>query len=313
MAGKVAVLGWYGHGNLGDEAMLNGLQNLFCGYNLQVYSDNSVHPSIYPSIDFDEVNKCSLFVLGGGELICPDRLFIHSRLHKLLHYSPWTGKVKVPKVILGCGVNTCSPDELRGWVVRELEKFDYIGVRDCTSLEILRSFPKLKEKTHLFPDLAFASSFKALNCKREGFAVVVPTDRHSIGDKGVVCRDTVEKSRRWLHRNLKRYGRSVFLAFGEQDNDDYVTCRKLAKRCGGEVVCVKSLDAVADYMSRCSAVYPYRLHGLVFAFMAGVKCFPYVYHWKVARMQETLKNFLLGDVQRLQQEEFARMLKVTGA
>jgi polysaccharide pyruvyl transferase WcaK-like protein len=312
VAGKVAVLGWYGHGNLGDEAMLDGLHNLFDGWNLQVFSDNSIHPSTYPSINFEAVNKCDMFVLGGGELICPDRLFIHNRFHKLLRYSPWTGKVKVPKAILGCGVNAHSPDMLAGWVIRELEKFDYIGVRDFTSLEILQSFPKLKEKVHYFPDLAFSSSFKAQSCKREDFAVVVPTDRHSTGDKGVFCRDVAEKSRRWLHRNLKQYKYSVFLAFGKQDNDDYVTCEKLSQRCKGATVQANNLDVVADYMARCSAVYPYRLHGLIFAFMAGTKCFPYMYHWKVARMQQALKNISLEDVQRLQREEFAQMLKVTG-
>ena len=80
---SVAILNWGGHGNFGDEIMLEGLRQLFQGWQIQVVSDND--KSTYPKIDFDAVNKCDLFVLGGGELINADRLFfaLPSYFHSL--------------------------------------------------------------------------------------------------------------------------------------------------------------------------------------------------------------------------------------
>ena len=64
-------------------------------------------------------------------------------------------KIKIPKIILGCGVNAISPNELSPNVIQDLEQFSYIGLRDNTSLNILKAIPRLKGKVDLFHDLAF--------------------------------------------------------------------------------------------------------------------------------------------------------------
>jgi hypothetical protein len=165
--GKVAVLGWYGHGNFGDELILEGLRTLFRDWQVYVFSSDGT--GAYPMINFAEVNKCDLFVLGGGELIGtkflwmpnPCRFKPHTKTYRLYAHTPfsrksWITRVKTPKVILGCGVDAEDKSELKENVIRDLEQFDYIGLRDQASVDILQSFPQLENKVHLFYDLVFA-------------------------------------------------------------------------------------------------------------------------------------------------------------
>jgi hypothetical protein len=164
---KLAVLGWYGHGNFGDELILEGLRTLFKGWQVHVFSSDDT--GAYSRINFEEVNKCDLFVLGGGELIgtkflwmpYPCRLKSHTRMYRLYAHTPfsrksWLTRVKIPKVILGCGVDAEDKFELKLNVIRDLEQFSYIGLRDQASVDILCSFPQLQGKVHLFYDLVFA-------------------------------------------------------------------------------------------------------------------------------------------------------------
>lgn len=223
---KLAVLGWAGHGNFGDELILEGLRTLFNDWQVSVYTSDFT--SAYPFMEFEEVNKCDLFILGGGELISPNHLFLPSRslyrfkyrsvLYRLYSHTPfafppWVHKITIPKIILGCGVNG---DHVNSEVTHELEQFSYIGLRDNTSVQILKEHPVLADKVHLFHDLAFA--------------INMPTD----------------------------------------------TCKFLAK------------------------VFPFKLHGLILAHMAGTSyTFPF-YHPKVQRVYDTIQGLTVEEIRKKQ-------------
>lgn len=302
---KVAVLGYFNHKNLGDEAILEGVSTLF--------RDWQIIPMSSETFNFDVVNKCDLFVLGGGELIHSNQLCMptpssfkfknHSLSYRLYARSyfghlPWVHKINVPKVVLGCGVNVEVADQLEPRVIHELEKFDFIGLRDNASVDILRSFPKLKVKTHLFYDLALAVEPK-ISEDRKDFAVVVPTNRHML--------NLEVKSRDWLKHNLSPYEKVTFIPFGQEDNDDYLTCLQLA-HCSKDFTILRhkdvSLQKVLGLMAECSLVLSYRLHGLILAYLMGAKYEFYPYHWKLKRVHDTMTGFTPEEIRLKQRAIF---------
>ena len=271
--------------------MLEGLayMYMFCSddpSHLIPMSDNE--SSIYPVFDFDVANHCDLFVLGGGELINTDRLFIRPFLH-------WIDQIKVPKVILGCGVNAESYDQLKPHVKEDLEKFSYIGLRDKRSYEILKSIESLKDKVYLFydPSISLGIKYNLLNDRSDN-AVVIPTDRFTNKyDKGIQQFNIVNKSKDWLKEKLKDYNSIKFLAFGHQDNNDLLTCKSLAKEFMN--LHIRIIDELSPFeamqiISKSAMAYPYRLHGLILSLLTGTKYEHYPYHWKLDRVHETFKG-----------------------
>jgi len=311
---KIAVLGWAGHGNLGDELMLDGLKNLFKGCEFMVMSNDN--RGTYPFIDFDAINSCDLCILGGGELIHADHLFMPtpsifkapSLMYRIyartpLAHLPWTHRIKIPKIIFGCGVNAEGSSQLKLNVIEDLERFDYIGVRDNTSLNILKSFPRLKDKVFLSYDASFGikidRSWEAYD--KVDRAIIIPTDRFTVGDEGVLERDIAVKSRDWLNEKLVSYKEKIFIAFGEIDNDDYETCKILSDKSS---TILRSnnllLQEILVMMGISKIVFPYRLHGLILSFITGTPYDFYPYHWKLQRVNDTIKDKKVEEIQNTQ-------------
>jgi polysaccharide pyruvyl transferase WcaK-like protein len=300
------MLGWYGHGNFGDELMLEGLRQLFKNWQITVMSDN--YKSSFPKLNFNVVNECDLFVLGGGNLISSDRLF-SSDLYSFLH-SSWVKRIKIPKVILGCGVNAENASQLKPSVIADLQQFSFIGLRDNVSVDILKVIPQLAGKVHLFHDLAFALETGGLTWKpSKNVAVVIPTDRcTSKHDSGIRQFDVAAKSCSWLTEKLKPYSKTVFLPFGQQDNDDLETCNRLASCVKGSVVLQLPLQKTLNLLSECAAVFPYRLHGLILSFLVGAKYEFYPYHWKLQRVHDTITGCSIEEIRLKQKASFDELI-----
>jgi polysaccharide pyruvyl transferase WcaK-like protein len=311
---KVAVLCWAGHRNFGDELILAGLKQLFKGWQVTPMTNDIT--GTYPLVDFDEINNCDLMVVGGGELIHANRLFTYypaklkGKLFRLyartpLAYRSWVSHIKIPKIILGCGVNVRKASDLNDYVISELEQFNYIGLRDKASVEILQSYPQLKNKTELFHDLGFQAELpKEKSSRNNDLAVVIPTERTNL--------NVIEHSQKWLKRSLRPYKQVYFLPFGQIDNNDYSTCKQLAYDVRGSVILEPAQLTLAntfDLVSTCQKVFAYRLHGLILAFLAGVKYQYYPYHRKLQRVHETLLG-LNPDVIRVgQKQQFDEVLE----
>ena len=323
---KTAILGWYGHHNIGDETILMGVRNLFQDW--KIIPMSSTKTSTVMDVNIKEINKCDLFVLGGGELINSNRVFIHTPYfcgvripclaHKFMNRTKinnisWVHKIKIPKVILGCGVNVETVSELKKEVVSELEQFNYIGLRDQASVALLRSISTLKNKVHLFYDLALSLScnptIRPQNYKKT--AVVIPTDRFTFSDKGVKQNQVALKSRDWLKQKLVGFDKTVFLPFGREDNNDYVTCQSLSECAkNSEIISPENLNfqTIIDYIANSEMVFTYRLHGMILSFILGKRFEYYPYHWKLKRVYETIKALSPDEIRHKQQKEFERML-----
>jgi polysaccharide pyruvyl transferase WcaK-like protein len=272
----------------------------------QLFKDWMVVPMNAETIDFGIVNNCDLFVLGGGELIGATHLFGQNTYPWSLH---WVNKVKVPKVILGCGVNAENAGQIKQSVIRDLERFDFIGLRDEVSVKMLRSFPKLAAKVDLFYDCALAVDTEGFVWRPcEDLAVVVPTDRFSAKhDRGIREFNVLAKSWNWLTEKLALYGKAVFVPFGKEDNDDFQTCRSLSFCAKNSVVLERdavTLRRVLELFSVCRMVFPYRLHGLVLAYLVGASYEFYPYHWKLQRMHDTLAGCRPEEIREQQRASF---------
>lgn len=285
---NVSILGWYGHRNLGDEAILEGFQYLFHNHRFTVLSDKMPLQEI-----FWKANQSDLFILGGGELINSTRLFSFP--------AHWDDYLTVPKMVLGCGVNAPNIESIQPHVLESLESFEYIGLRDLESCRILRSDPKLSSKIHLFldPAITLAKKHGLEHCpESENTAVIVPTDRfRTEHDEGILHTDYVNQSLPQLKKDLEqdKIENVVLVPFGGDDNDDMESCRQIAHSLSDRLYvstkCPETPRETLEIMAACSKAYTYRLHGMLFAYSLKMPFNCYEYHRKIRKVYEMLKGY----------------------
>lgn len=273
---KITVLGWYGHRNLGDEAMLEGIQHLFSEHKFTVLNDKTSIQSI-----IEKANQSDLFIIGGGELICRNRLF--------LPVPKWDQTITVPKIIFGCGVNS---EPLEPHIQQSLDTYRFIGLRDNESCKTIpRAYPCLD------PSLILAKKYAFKSAKQENMAAIIPTERNCRNyDEGIVSTSILEDSIALLRKDIEReqFKDVVLLAFGTEDNDDLETCNRLQRylpEYNTVILKPQSPQDALDIVRHCRKTYAFRLHGLLFSWMLRVpfKCFGY--HRKIKRAYDTLRSF----------------------
>lgn len=285
---SLAVLNWAGHGNFGDELFNLAYRELFKGWDIHFFTNSS--NAKLPMVDFDFINQnCDLFALGGGELICQGQLFIPPY---------WTCLIKpeIPKILLGCGVNAAKLSKINFNVIRELESFDFIGLRDLFSVNLLSEYSQFRGKLGLFYDLAFSVDYNQIDSNNgERVAVVVPTDRFTNQyDRGIQQLNLVKKSGKWLKDKVSIYDRVTFLALGSEDNNDFETCKQLSEATKKPCTIISfdgiNFKTIFKAVAEATTVYSYRLHGLILAEIFKKPYGLYYYHQKIARVEQSLQG-----------------------
>lgn len=166
---KIVITGNYGAGNIGDEMILRGMKFLIndaCpGAEITVLGTDPETPQKFPSgirsfvkYLFDTENKtkevvreADYFVLGGGGLFAgPEkRANIIWGIQALMAY-----RYKKPVLMLGQSLGPIK-GIFEKWLIRHIfKKAKLIVVRDNQSKQNLEKVG-LKNKIHIFPDLAF--------------------------------------------------------------------------------------------------------------------------------------------------------------
>ena len=299
---KVGILGWYGHNNIGDDAMLEGLQYLFSKHfnvkDFVVMSNTTTEK--YPPFHPDLANTSDLMVWGGGEIIYPHHMFVS--------IEPWTNLVHPTKIIIGCGVNAPDYEAFLDPIKQGLQNFSYIGVRDAIAYGILNEDPVLRPKLALTldPSMVLVEKYNIKAVFEKGTTVVVPTDRvDNRLDAGIIHPNIIERTKDKLKSKLLEDGmtRVKLVALGKEDNDDVASCRKLEEYFHPELeteLCEpKTPKETLEVMSKCERVYAYRLHGLIFAHMLNVPYGFFNYHHKVGRVHYTIRNRSPNDILRI--------------
>jgi polysaccharide pyruvyl transferase WcaK-like protein len=137
---RIGLIGWYGHGNAGDERILYCLRRFFEGHDILVTRDFDD-----ASTRIADLNSCDFVILGGGGLILRDT----GRYADLLeHLTPRFG-------CAGISIEARHADNLR--IIETIkERSEFILVRDSRSRELL----DCHFKTIVGPDLTFLYPFE---------------------------------------------------------------------------------------------------------------------------------------------------------
>ncbi|MFQ6118186.1 MAG: polysaccharide pyruvyl transferase CsaB [Candidatus Bipolaricaulia bacterium] len=152
MAERVLIGGYYGFGNLGDEALLFSLlRNLkrclpdvepviLSGAPRRTAAEHGVEALNRWNLlrVWQELGQAGLFLLGGGGLLQD----VTSRRSAL--YYLWLIRLAqlrgVPVLLLGQGIGPLQSHLLQRMLVKRLKRADYVMVRDERSLELLREW-----------------------------------------------------------------------------------------------------------------------------------------------------------------------------
>ncbi len=150
---KITIHGFYGKGNLGDEAILKALLQEFSKFpdiKVVVFSSNPKQVSKTHGVRsihsqgkrfflrrIWEIKTSNLFILGGGGLL-KDYGNDSSSLKEWLRLLQFAKKLNVKTALCAIGVENIRYDESRKLIRDALNKVDLITVRDCSSKDILR-------------------------------------------------------------------------------------------------------------------------------------------------------------------------------
>jgi polysaccharide pyruvyl transferase CsaB len=149
---KIAIHGFYGEGNLGDEAILKAILQEFSkfpGIEVILFSSNPKQVSITHGVRcvhsqgrrsllrrIGEIKISDLFILGGGGLL-KDYGSNSSNLKGWLRLLRLAKRLKVKTALCAVGVENIRYDESRKLLRDALDKVDLITVRDRNSKDIL--------------------------------------------------------------------------------------------------------------------------------------------------------------------------------
>ncbi|MFQ6060272.1 MAG: polysaccharide pyruvyl transferase family protein [Thermoplasmata archaeon] len=154
---RVSISGWYGHGNVGDEAILEGILKTLSDISMDivvtVFSDNPQHTRRLHRVKSVNQNSTlrqpteiarglwtywstDLFILGGGGFLSD---WQYPSVPKLWLRRAWRAKMLGRKTMAyGIGAGPITTTEGCHWTQSMMSKLDLVTVRDDASKEWLR-------------------------------------------------------------------------------------------------------------------------------------------------------------------------------
>jgi polysaccharide pyruvyl transferase WcaK-like protein len=268
---KITVLGWYGHGNAGDESYKTSFPLLFPQYQLN-FTD---------SLNEDHRKNSDAFILGGGAVMEP------AFLNQLKN-------IKKDKYIISVTANKNAPIEL-------LKDYKKILVRDVNSQKTLNQLGVINT---LMPDLAFLLRADK-NAGYEFISKLFQQEKHELYEKIVVivynAHLGIVDSDKYLAREQLNFlkvandiadiadntsASFVFVPFGtSQPWDDRITNSWLASKCKFWKKNIIIFDKInfqqlINIIASANAVISTRLHASIFSCIAGVPFIDITHHDK---------------------------------
>jgi len=168
---NIILYGYYGHGNLGDEAILQILLNEFkkvSGISLTIFTSKAKQVSLdykIKTINSDlhiwkplriikqliAILKCDLFILGGGGLL-KDYGSSSRNLKTWLFWLRIAQILKKKTALYGVGVENIRYPQSRSILKKSLKKTNIILLRDYSSKKLLENLGIINENIRVISD-----------------------------------------------------------------------------------------------------------------------------------------------------------------
>lgn len=256
---RLALVGYFGWGNFGDELFLEShRQHLAQEYDLEVANDLTRSPYFSNGLD-GLMKRVDGVIIGGGDLLNPVAV---SKLYWRSEY------LRKPTFVFGLGVpnvkriNQNAIDHYRTFFADPNCKL--VVARDVESFNWLKKTFDLGDRLHWYPDPVCSLRRPARVVPQEKTLGVVMREHHSLDPDLSNVRKLIDSAKDQGYRV-----KHLVLANKELGQADLGRARSIAMP-DEEIVASESLDELCEAISSCSQLATIKFHGMVVATMYGI-------------------------------------------
>ena len=312
---KAAVSGYYGFGNLGDDAILHAISGLFRQLPVPVrltvlsnspsdtirqYGLNAV-PRFSPLGLFRTLLESDILISGGGSLL-QNKTSTRSLIYYLavIRLAQLLNK---PVVIYANGIGPLLGGRNRRLVRKVIEKCALVTLRDHQSVEELRSLGVVREDLHVTGDPAF--TLKPTRAPRTMLRELgIPDDAQTVGISVRNLRDNShfpEQFAKLCDRLSREKGKTIVFLVMQESRDEALSRRIMAQMTAPAYLAKTPGDpgAMLSLIRDMDAVVSMRLHTIIFAAQMQVPVAGCVYDPKVSAFLDMLQLPSCGTPQEL--------------
>ena len=257
---RVALVGYYGFGNYGDEYFAEVLRDRIRSVDFRVIND------VYNNgaVDADKlagiIDDCDAVVIGGGDLVIP---FALSPLYWRDEY------LRKPVHIYGVGVPRWGGYDDQ--VAKKMSEFmrnpavKTITARDDEGAKWITKYLSPVVEVGCAPDIVCAYEHRAVERKRNRFGLILRHQAHGLNPINV----------KWLMDQASMSGmetRLIVLGTGVSARDDLQAIAKLPLE-HVDISLRNTLDDLTDELLSCTLIASQKFHGCVVAMAHDVPCY----------------------------------------
>lgn len=261
---QIAICGYYGHGNLGDEAILcNILSKIRAKIpESKIYVLNSKH--IIRNLYF--LNKSDFFLFGGGSLLQNSTsnlsFFYYIAMIKAAHLL-CKKRLMISNGIGPIKCNLFTETMFLNIIKNTLKSFDFISVRDTISQHFLKKLLPDK-KIHLFPDPAFIGA-EQINHKltkhvNKKHFVYIPCKKAVLDSK--ISIKILAKS---IENLSKHFSLTPVICVLNTNTDAKFSQKLTTLISGAKIIYPRSPKSISQSIKNAKFVISQRYHGSLFA------------------------------------------------
>lgn len=308
---KILISGWYGFGNVGDEAILQAMIDRY----RRIENDSEIRVLSYrprntrnwqnvqaanqPPSGFKSWIAClglfrwvrtiyyfiwcDRFVMGGGGFLSDWDRKVPSIWLRQLKWAKILGK---RSALIGVGIGPIFNSDNQNLIRRYLEKYvDEISVRDEESRRWLVEkcgVPSDRVLVEIDPvAMLDCSKWRSADSGARNIGVIYAQyfDRKKLFGSANSSKDDLENCYLAQLEELKNLGCNVqLISFHPSAEEGWLD--SLSERSGVPVIYPRDFKHAIQNMSLCKAIISFRLHGNILAHALGIPFLPIIYHHK---------------------------------